>query len=206
MSKYFWKVLLCMGIAVILAQASQAQYEAVLSDEDCVGLSLDMIRKGIQQEQTARVLKVVGATVSVKGVETKGDAVAQNLGEIFDNSSQRVRVQGDRAITRTNSKRQDSNLWDFDILSPKITLIGNDSAVVECELILWEADTGDSRKTGSRMAERMVFWSPFEDQPKMTASHDPFRWQLVQCHHLFEFLSSYGVASKATVDGKGETK
>ncbi len=197
----FWS-----GILFVLGQATLAQTFLTLSDEDCVGLSLDMIRKGIQQEQAARVLKVVGDAVSVKGVETKSDGVAQNLNKIFNNSSQRARVQGSRAITRTSSKQGDSNLWDFDILSPKITMIGNDSAVVECELILWEADTGDPRKTGSRIAERLVFWSPYEDRPKMTASHDPFRWQLIACDHLFDFLADYGVSGKATAGGKGETK
>lgn len=195
--KYVMKTLICAWLLLITTQSSHAQYSANLSDKDCVGFSIDLIRKGIQQEDTAIVMRVLGANISIQGEKAKAKTlVAQNLDQIFVNSSKRIMVEGDRALPKPRNRRNDSNLWDFDILSPQITIDG-DSAIVECELVLWQTDLVDRTKTGSKVTERLVFWSPFKGQPEKTASNSPFRWKLIKCDNLFDFLSNYGVMSEA---------
>lgn len=195
MNRCILLLLVWTGTIITLSQPTQAQHVLRLSDEDCVQLSLDMIRKGIQQQDTARVMKVTGEEVLVDSTAIRShDWVAQNLDKVFANSSKRAKVPPGRAIARAATKDRRSNLWDFDILQPQIRVVG-DSAIVECQLVLWEADTGDASETGARAAERLVFWSPFEGQTEMVASNDPLRWRLVECDRLFEFLGAYGVLS-----------
>ena len=196
------KMLLCIGIVLVVVQPAHAQYIATLSDEDCVGLSVDMIRQGVQHEDTARIMRVMGADVRVIGKEVmKHDSIAQNLKQIFANSSKRPKVEGDRAIIRTDAKYTNSDLLDFDILYPSISVSG-DSAIVECELVLWEAETGDFTKAGSHVTDRLVFWSPYEGKTELTASNDPLRWRLVACNHLFNFLANYGVMTDEADSGE----
>ena len=196
------KSLFCVGIILVFSQVLQAQI-LNLTDEQCVELSLDLIRKGIQQEDTNKVNTVLGPNVLVRGVDilTKG-SITQNFGQIFANSSKRVRAKGVREVSSDNSGLKNSNLWDFDILSPNITIKG-DSAFVECELVLWGAVSGDITKVGTRMSERLVFHSPYQGQTSNTASRNPFRWKLVGCNNIFEFLTGYGESAKTDNSGEG---
>lgn len=199
-------LLLCIGVILIAAQATQAQHFAVLSEEDCIELSLDMIRKGVQQEHVDRVMRVMGENVTINGVETKSDnEIAQDLNQVFANSSQRSAVEMPSSAARGGSPAFDSNLRDFDILSPSITIRG-DSAFVDCELVLWYAVTDSLARTGSRTTEQLVFWSPAHGQWDKTTSRDPLRWRLVGCTNLFDFLSDYGAQSLADRNIKGGQK
>jgi len=196
------KLIVCLVMILVPQQMVQAQYLLKLSDEDCVSLSLDMIRKGIQRQSVGSVMRVIGPSVLVQGADRESDSrVAQILDEVFANSSSRDRVEGEKALPRS-VKAMESDLWDFDILSAEVT-VNSDSAVVECELVLWEAIPTGSSKVGSKTFERFVFWSPFENQPSMTESNNPHRWKLVGCDNLFEFLTSYGKKIDQMDDGGG---
>ncbi len=85
-----FKIIICLGIVFIFSQALNAQYLLSLSDKNCVGLSLDMLKKGVQQEDTTKVMRVLGTKVLVQGVEINAkNLISQNISQIFINSSKR---------------------------------------------------------------------------------------------------------------------
>lgn len=60
------------------------------------------------------------------------------LQAIFDNSSKRKLLLKKPSFPREDNPLHASNFWDFDILDPDIKIEG-DSAIVDCELVLWGA-------------------------------------------------------------------
>ena len=166
-----------------------------LTEKDCVELSLDMIRKGIQGGDIDRVMSAIGESILIEDAKSKNaHEIAVDLEAILANSSKRTTVAPAKAIMRHDSGTGGSFLADFDILSPKITVQG-DSAFVECELVLWDAIPDAAGRTGSRTTEQLVLWSAAEGQPESVASRNPYRWRLVKCNRLFEFLTYYGSQS-----------
>ncbi len=120
-------------------QFSSAQHFVKMSDEQRIELALDMVRKGVQQEDTTKVFMVFAPQVLVKGkkIEQK-EALTKRLQAVFDNSSERKSAVGgpERPLfPREDNPLRFSNFWDFDILDPGITIKG-DSAIVDCELVL----------------------------------------------------------------------
>jgi len=194
---------------LITVQFSSAQHFVKMSDQQRIELALDMIRKGVQQEDTTKVFMVFAPQVLVKGknTEQKRD-LTKRLQAVFDNSSERKSAVG--GLERPFFPREDnplrfSNFWDFDILDPGITIKG-DSAFVDCELVLWGAPRNKaSPSAGARTSERFVFISPPKVQPatipedsrrwpqapsqkKFTSSRKS--WRLVGYESLLEFLEN----------------
>ena len=123
----------------VLLNSPSAQHFVSMTDEQWVELALDMIRKGIQQQDTTKILRVVSpeAFVESEGAQPT-ERLSLRLQSIFDNSHQRTNRLQKPAFPRGDNPLHLSNLWDFDILHQKIDIDG-DSAVVECELVLWGA-------------------------------------------------------------------
>ncbi len=131
-----------MGTLVFFAigwlpfQVVTAQHFLRLSDEQKIELALDLIRKGIQQEDTTKIAMVLAPEVHIskKGVWQK-NTLTSRLQTIFDNSARR-KIQIERLpFAREDNPLRFSHFWDFDILNPRITIKG-DSAFVECEFSL----------------------------------------------------------------------
>jgi len=200
--------LLALLIPFILFNSSLAQYVVRLNDQQWIELALDMIRKGIQQQDTTKVFMVFAPQVSVKGKnsEVRGNLTTK-LQAVFDNSSKRKLLLKKPSFPREDNPLHFSDLWDFDILDPEIKIEG-DSAIVDCELVLWGTPPlKGSKQAGRRTKERFIFKSP----PKI--KHTPFSgdsnkwptrtwgenerrtirtWQLVGFESLLDFLTNYG--------------
>jgi len=178
-----------------------------MSEEQRIELALDMVRKGVQQEDTTKVFMVFATQVVVKGknIEQKAN-LTKRLQAIFDNSTERKLAAGGPEkpfFPREDNPLRFSNFWDFDILNPGITIKG-DSAFVDCELVLWGAPRNKaSPNAGSRAKERFVFISPPKVQPvtvpegsQQFPAPPPGQsliarskaWQLVGFESLLEFL------------------
>jgi hypothetical protein len=171
-------IVLLLIFICILFTSSFAQHFLLMTDEQWIELALDMVRKGIQQQDTTKVFMVFASEVSVKGksTEVKGN-LTTNVQAIFDNSSKR-KIQIEKpSFPREDNPLHSSNFWDFDILEPKIKIVG-DSAIVDCELVLWGAppEKGSDR-AGRRIKERFVFKVPPKiEQPP--PSGDGGRWPI----------------------------
>ncbi|MCD6249473.1 MAG: hypothetical protein J7J98_03980, partial [candidate division Zixibacteria bacterium] len=86
--------------------------------------------------------------------------LVRELQTMFDQGSEREMLLPKPNIPRSDSRLSSSHFWDFDILDPKIEIRG-DSAIVDCELVLWAGPTSNlSRGRGVRVTERFVFVSP----------------------------------------------
>jgi hypothetical protein len=159
----------CFIFVSLLFSFSFAQSFVKMNDQQWIELSLDMVRKGIQQQDTTKVFMVFAPKVSVKGksTEVKGNLTSK-LQAIFDNSSKRKVSIEKPPFPRADNPLHFSNFWDFDILDPQIKIEG-DSAIVDCELVLWGAPldkgsdqaVGDPARGGSKKTkERFIFKSP----------------------------------------------
>jgi len=188
-------------------QFSSAQHFVKMSDEQRIELALDMIRKGVQAEDTAKVFMAFAPEISVKGKDTEQKTdLTKRLQAVFDNSADRKLAAGGPEkpfFPREDNPLRFSNFWDFDILNPGITIKG-DSAFVDCELVLWGAPRNKaSPHTGARAKERFVFISPPkvvsaiipdssqqfpEPPPDKSLTARPKGWQLVGFESLLEFL------------------
>lgn len=148
---------------LVLFNSSFAQHFVKMTDQQWVELALDMIRKGIQQQDTTKVFMVVAPEVSIKGEMNESRAnLNRKLQTVFDNAYKRKTHLEKPAFPRGDNPLHLSNFWDFDILDIEIKIEG-DSAVVECELVLWGAPPGKgSTQAGKRTKERFVFKTPPE--------------------------------------------
>ncbi|MGB8658199.1 MAG: hypothetical protein WCE90_10520 [Candidatus Zixiibacteriota bacterium] len=195
-----------------LLNSSLAQHFVKMTDRQWVELALDMMRKGIQQQDTTKINMVVAPQVWVegKGVRTQV-TLSRQLQTIFNSSYKRDNQLKKPYFPRADNPLHLSGFWDFDILDPKIRMDG-DSAVVDCELILWGAladkrsnqAVGDSARGGSkRMKERFVFTSPpnieqtppegdWHKWPSSSSGKSPTAgirtWQLTGFENLLELL------------------
>ena len=182
---------------------SFAQHFIRMTDEQRIQLALDMVRKGIQQQDTTKVFMVVAPEVSIKGkpLEPKAN-LCRKLQTIFANSHKRSNQLEKPSFPRADNPLHLSNFWDFDILDPKIKIEG-DSAIVDCELVLWGAPPDKANdRTGKRTRERLIFKIPPEVQlPPLSGDYhkwpasgkkQPSRtrsWQLVGFENFLDFLN-----------------
>jgi len=216
-------VFVSLVIVISLFQDLSAQHYARIDDRFGIELSLDIIRKGVQEQDTAKVLMLFAPSLSQKGnQQVTRTELASRLQITFANSQKR-RMILERPFYRTNyGKLLSSNFWDFDILEPQITIKG-DSAFVDCELVLWGATPlPNSNNHGRRASERFVFYSP----PKVALTNlpedtGPFpeqsgrkigsqrAWQLVGSEQFIEFLENQVNTNSKTSDipqGEGKRK
>jgi len=213
-SSRFRRLTLMISLALfVLFNSSLAQHFVKMSDKQWVELALDMIRKGVQQQDTTKVFMVVAQEVWVKGEKVESKAtLSRKLQTIFDNSHKRKTQLQKPDFPRADNPLHLSNFWDFDILDPKIKIEG-DSAVVDCELVLWGAPyVKGSDWTSRRTKERFVFITPPEvEMPppsgdrfdKLTTSYHKWpappsgkkrissrrNWKLVGFEKLLDFLN-----------------
>lgn len=198
-------IFLLLIVFIIFFNTSSAQHFVKMTDQQWIELALDMIRKGIQQQDVTKILKVVAPEVSdkSKSVQSK-TCLRDKLQSVFDNSHKRAHELEKPAFPRMDNPLHHSNFWDFDILDPEITIEG-DSALVECELVLWSAPpTEGSTQKGRRANETFVFKVPPKvekplpsgDYVKLPASFFGEKqktslrsWKLVSFESLLNFLN-----------------
>jgi len=199
MNKYISKSLPFLIISCLLVPVLLAQDAVKLTDRQWLELSLDMIRKGVQQQDASRVMKICAPPVrSPEGGVLSKNALGIRLKEIFSNSSNRRIGLSKPASALDDNPLIASNFWDFDILTPHIDIKG-DSAFVECELVLWGAAANPrSDKRGKHAPARFVFFSapyakalPGPDEGSTfggKASRSDRSWQLLSIAPLLDFL------------------
>jgi len=204
---------------LFFSNSSYAQSFVKMTDQQRVELTIDMIRKGIQQQDTTKINMIVAPEVSVKGkgMETQA-TLSREFQTIFNSSYKRTNQLKKPNFPRADNPLHLSGFWDFDILDPKIEING-DSAVVECELVLWGAipDKG-SEQTGRRTKERFVFKSPPQVQTKIeqeNLSNDVGRWPASQSRkswnsvmrswNLIGFENLLDFLNKETEDSHGQS-
>jgi hypothetical protein len=215
-------VVLVLMLLCVLFNSSSAQHFLQLTDEQWIELALDMVRKGIQQQDTTKLFMVFASQVSMKGKSTQPkENLAVDVQAMFDNSSRR-KIQIEKpSFPRDDNPLHSSNFWDFDILDPQIKIVGDpagggkgDSAIVDCELVLWGAPPvkGPGRG-GRRIKETLVFKVPPEvRQPLPPAEYHQWSasgkkevsrirsWQLVGFENLFDFLNG----EIERIEGRGD--
>lgn len=196
-------LVILLTIAGFQAEVSYAQHYARLSDRQRIEMAVDMVRKGVQSEDTTMVFMVFAPQVVDKGkdLENKEDLTAR-LQAVFDQSSAREQMLERPSFSRVDNPLNLSNFWDFDILDPQITIRG-DSAFVDCELVLWgAAPEAISRSRGRRISETFVLVSPPKVAPTIipegsqrfpaTTGNSPVDrirgWQLAGYRSLLGFL------------------
>ena len=192
-------------LLLLLINSPSAQDFVSLTDEQWIELALDMIRKGVQQQDTTKILRVVSPGAFVEGEEAQPmERLSVRLQSVFNNSHRRTNHLQRPAFPRADSPLHLSNLWDFDILDPKIEIQG-DSAVVECELVLWGATPPrGSGSMGRRAKEKFVFRTPPNVEEALPSGDYHRRpassfgekqeastrtWKLVRSESLLDFLN-----------------
>jgi hypothetical protein len=206
-------IVLIILFVCFLFNYSFAQHFIKMTDEQRIQLALDMIRKGIQQQDTTKVFMVFGPQVWVKGKSTEvKENLTKTLQGIFDNSSKRKTQIEKPPFPRADNPLHFSNFWDFDILDPEIKIVEDpagggkgDSAIVDCELVLWGAQAlKGSDQAGTRVRERFIFKSPPKTElPPLSGDYHKWpasssrksqtvsirSWQLIGFESLLEFLN-----------------
>lgn len=157
----FRKSLIAALIFILLQfisfQVSFAQDFIKMTDQQWIELAIDMIRKGVQQQDTAKISMVSAPKIQLKqqSVEMSG-VLTKKFQDIFDNSSKR-KFSLRKPLFKQPTPLASSNFWDFDIVNLKIKITG-DSAIADCELVLWGAvPNPGSKEVGRRVHERFVF-------------------------------------------------
>ena len=181
-------------------QASLAQDFINMNDQQWIELAIDMIRKGVQQQDTAKISMVSAPKIQLKqqSVEMSG-VLTKKFQDIFDNSAKR-KLTLRKPLFKQPSQLTSSNFWDFDIINLKIKVAG-DSAIADCELVLWGAPpVPGSMEAGQRTKERFIFKSPPQTPRVSSASGEGGTfgnkgsrairsWQLVGFENLLDFLN-----------------
>lgn len=213
MIKKLFAIALLLGCLSAFAETASAQDFLKMDDEGFIQLLLDQIRKGVQQEDTAKLFAPFAPEVLVKeGQIADRTELAVKCQNVFENSSTRATTLERPAFTRTDNPLQTSNFWDFDILDPHISING-DTALVDCGLVLWGASV-------ERTSEEFVFVSPKRTVPVITSdryslwpsAHDPRsdkvprNWQLVGFNNLLKFLENHGQMTPEIKGNSGEEK
>ena len=197
-------VLLFCLIVLVSFNLSFAQHFVKMTDRQWIELALDMIRKGVQQQDTTKILMVVAPEVSVKGEKMESNGIfSRRLQTIFNSSYKRDNQIKKPYFPRADNPLHLSNFWDFDILDPQIKIDG-DSAIVDCELVLWGAPAEKGiNQTSKRIKERFVFNSPPKIEPPPSGDYHKWppsstgksqtmsirSWQLIGFEKLMDFLN-----------------
>lgn len=210
-----WAVFL--AVSCLVARFSTAQEFVKMNDEQFIELAVDLVRKGVQQEDTTKVFQVFAPEVIVRGQEAEDKALlSQRLQAVFDNGYERTMSLERPVFSRDDNPLSNSDFWDFDILDPHISING-DTAIVSCELVLWgvtEQGTGNS----GQVSETFVFVSPKRPVPLITSdryglwSASPNRndgmiprsWKLMGFDSLLEFLEKHGGTTPGQREKTGE--
>jgi len=164
-------------------------------------LEIDLIRKGIQQQDASKISKICFADVEIVGSSRMSrDNLQQQFEMLFANAGQRKTRLPQPEFVRDDCPLDGSHFWDFDILNVQIEIHG-DSAFVECVLVLWGGESEPGQPgMGTRAVERFIFYSerarPFQTPdlsenglfPKSSESYAR-SWQLVSFEVLYDFLN-----------------
>ena len=215
MSKGSTLVFACLCLFSLTCLPVYSQGIIDMTDKDWLEMSLDMLRKGIQQEDTIKILRVCAPEVAVAGGgERTSILVGQTFQGIFNRSESRQILIPRPPSDRGDAPLAESNLWDFETLNPRIEVVG-DSAFVDCELALWGAPKSPgSKQAGQKAAERFVFVSRKSVKPPPDPEEGGVfdttgvrtgrnrSWQLVGWENLHGFLEQQVTTLKA-VNGTG---
>lgn len=150
-----------------VSNAPSAQTLFDLTPERQIQFRVDMLRKGIQQEDTCKILMALAPEPCNDGRTAEAAAaVVRQMQAMFEKGAKRKMLLPRPDFPRTDSRLAGSDFWDFDILNPIIDF-RNDSATVDCELVLWGGNANHpARGRGLRSDYRFVFVSsPVEIQP-----------------------------------------
>lgn len=197
-----------LAVSSLVVPFSMAQEFVKMSDEQFIELAIDLVRKGVQQEDTTKVFQVFAPEVTVRGQEAQDKALlSQRLQAVFDNGSERTISLERPMFSREDHPLSTSDFWDFDILDPHISING-DTAIVSCELVLWGAAGDAETPTGGlRSRERFTLVSPpraeldlgseeystFPVSTPASSSQSGTRgWMVVGCENLLDFLQYRG--------------
>ncbi|MCJ7497365.1 MAG: hypothetical protein MUO78_04425 [candidate division Zixibacteria bacterium] len=199
-------VFLLFLLSIFSFQLAFSQHFIRMDDQKWIELALDMIRKGVQQQDTLKISMVSAPSVSVKQQSLVVNGVlTKKFQDIFNNSPKR-KLSLQKPLINQPNPLTSSNIWDFDIVNLKIEII-EDSAVVDCEMVLWGATPAPgSKETGQRIHEKFIIKSPprmlsvssAKDEGGMFANKGarPNRtWQLVKFEKLLDFLKTTGIVS-----------
>lgn len=181
-------------------QVSLAQDFINMNDQQWIELAIDMIRKGVQQQDTAKISMVSAPKIQLKqqSIEMSG-VLTKKFQDIFDNSAKR-KLSLRKPLFKQPSPLTSSNFWDFDIVNLKVKMMG-DSAIADCELVLWGAPpVPGSMEAGQRTEERLIFKSPPQTprDPSTNEEGGTFgnkgaklnrTWQLTGFENLLDFLN-----------------
>lgn len=189
-------------VFLLLAQFSVSQQLLNLSDEQNISLAIDYVRKGVQQEDIRKILKVCGPTVAACSKQALSkEQIGKQFQTVFDNSSARKMLLTKPSFDRADSPLKNSDFWDFDIFEPTIKISG-DTAIVDCRFVLW-AEAGANRKHGHRVQGQLIF-ALFKTPSRSIPEGDEFipnpsshegknsgvfrNWQLVNLGGLLDFV------------------
>ncbi len=212
-----WAVMLAVSSLVV--PFSIAQEFVKMNDEQFIELAVDLVRKGVQQEDTTKVFQVFAPEVTVRGQKAEDKALlSQRLQAVFDNGSERTISLPRPTFSREDHPLSTSDFWDFDILDPHISITG-DTAIVSCELVLWGVTEKGAGNSG-QVSETFIFVSPKRPVPVITSdryslwSASPNRndgmiprsWKVVSFDNLIEFLEKHGRMTPVLKESMGEEK
>lgn len=212
--RIFAAIVVVAGILFLCGHAG-AQKFLSMTDRKWIELSIDQIRKGIQQEDTAKIMTPLAVQVITgnKTVQTR-ETVCSRFQTLFDRIPARQSSLAAPSYPRADSPYRGSAYWDFDILDPQITIRG-DSAFVDCELVFWGAKPAKSDgRHGLRSRAQFVFVAQVKSKDipagEEYGTFDPPEkprpkvWRLATLGSLLEFLENqqdgYKGANKA--DGR----
>jgi hypothetical protein len=207
MLKNHFRIVIILSIILLFCfNSAYSQHFIKMNDQQWIELDVDMIRKGVQQQDTLKIAMVSAPSVLVKQQSSVVNGVlTKKFQDIFNNSSKR-KLSLQKPLFNQTSPLSSSNFWDFDIVNIKIKIMG-DSAFADCELVLWGATpVPGSKETGRRVQEKFIFKSPprmlsvssDKDEGGMFANKGvkPNRtWQLVRFEKLLDFLKTTGIVS-----------
>lgn len=198
--RIFAAIVIVAGVLFVCGHA-RAQKFLSMTDRKWIELSIDQIRKGIQQEDTAKIVAPLAAQVITgnKIVQSR-ETVCSRFQTLFDRIPARQSSLAAPSYPRADSPYRGSAFWDFDILEPQITIRG-DSAFVDCELVFWGAKPAKSDgRHGLRSRIQFVFVAQAKskdipageeygtfDPPEKPR---PKAWRLAALGNLLEFLES----------------
>lgn len=150
------KFIFVVSLSVLFACSVSSQQLIDLTDQEKISLAIDYLRKGIQQEDTIKILKACGQEIidSENKILSAAELTA-TFGKLFNSSSERKSKEKKPSFGKASSRLANSAFWDFDILDPEIKISG-DTATVECKLVLWGA-RGNDGKAGKQVQDKLVF-------------------------------------------------
>ena len=204
MFKNCFKIVIILSIILLFCfNLAYSQHFVKMNDQQWIELAVDMIRKGIQQQDTLKIAMISASSVIVKQQSLVVNGVlTKKFQYIFNNSSKR-KLSLHKPLFNQPSPLSSSNFWDFDIVNIKIKITG-DSAIVDCELVLWGATpVPGSKETGRRSPDRFIFKSPLRIPSSIPPSEEGGTfgnkgsklnrtWQLVRFENLLDFLKTAG--------------